>query len=295
MKKLVGKIFGKLRLMIGFGLSLFASCVSLFSCTPEPLDLHDMKDLIPEIVVSSEILPDKSVAVLLTKTVSGVKFDADKDGQIPIEQISVDDAVVTITTDGKAYPLTHSSKGMYKALNIPFVIGHACTLNVDSKSLGKVSAVTVVQAPVRFNNVNAKIYFNGFNDYWAEVNYALKDPPTPNYYMVTVQGTSTLKGFETLLNNNNYTRLVDDKSFNGQEFSEIFRAMNRNFWEGDSISVALTNVSEEYYNYIKLRVENNMNLVEVFSEPVHYPTNVTGGRGFFNLHYPDSRLMVLYF
>ena len=43
----------------------------------------------------------------------------------------------------------------------------------------------------------------------------------------------------------------------------------------------------------KSRQEKSVLKIKVDSEPVHYPSNVKGGRGFFNLHYPDGRVLLL--
>ncbi len=90
-----------------------------------------------------------------------------------------------------------------------------------------------------------------------------------------------------------YTRQVQDKTFDAQEFSEMFRAMHKTYTRGDSLEVSLSNVSLDYFNYVTLRLENQLELVEVFSEPVYYPTNVRGGKGFFTLHLTGVRVVVL--
>jgi hypothetical protein len=43
---------------------------------------------------------------------------------------------------------------------------------------------------------------------------------------------------------------------------------------------------------MKLRIDNRFSLVEFVSEPVNYPSNVAGGKGYFNLYIPDVRFFV---
>jgi hypothetical protein len=268
--------------------------VLLSSCMPEPLDVHDLKLPETKIVVSSMILPDKSVAVLLTKSIGALEASEESDPRSLISQISINDAEVTITINDSVYSLKLLQGGVYQGFNIPMVVGRECHLKVVSKSLGAVSATTVVQAPVSFDTVAAEVYLNEYNDSWAQVTYTIKDPPSPNHYLLNVQSARQKKDYtENILKSDAYTRAVEDKTFNGQEFSEIFQAMNKHFYPGDSIEVSLANVSADYFSYVKLRLENHLELVEVFSEPIYYPTNIRGGRGFFNLYLTDVRVIVL--
>jgi hypothetical protein len=83
---------------------------------------------------------------------------------------------------------------------------------------------------------------------------------------------------------------LTDENFNEQLYSEDFRVFPTDFSEGDTVAVYLSNIREEYYNFIKLRVDNRFSFVEFLGEPINYPTNVEGGKGFFNLYLPDIRL-----
>jgi len=97
---------------------------------------------------------------------------------------------------------------------------------------------------------------------------------------------------ENLLNPRAYTRLIADDDFNGTSFGERFRVFPRDYHPGDSVAVSLSNISEEYYEFMKLRIDNRFSLVEFVSEPVNYPSNVAGGKGYFNLYIPDVRFFV---
>lgn len=265
----------------------------LSSCVPEPLDVDGLVFPDTQIVVSSMILPDKSVAVLLTKSIGALEASEESDPRKLIEDIAINDAEVTLTMNDSVYRLNLLQDGIYQAFGIPLAEGHECHLKVVSPSLGSVTATTVVQSPIYFDTVNAVPYVNEYNDYWAQVTYTIQDPPSENYYLLNVQEARRKEVVENILKPDAYTRQVDDKAFNAQKFSERFPAMNKNFYPGDSIEVSLSNVSLDYFNYVTLRLENKLELVEIFSEPIHYPTNVRGGRGFFTLHLTDVRVIVL--
>ncbi|HEU5145406.1 MAG TPA: DUF4249 domain-containing protein [Chryseosolibacter sp.] len=273
------------------GAWMLISCLS--SCAPDPLDVDDLKFPDTKIVVSSAILPDTSVAVLLTKSIGALEANEDMDPRDLIADIAINDAEVTLTVNGSVYRLKLLQDGVYQGMGIPLSAGTECHLKAVSREYGEVTATTVVQAPIFFDTVNAVPYRNEYNDYWAQVSYTIKDPPSENYYLLNVQEARRQELTEKILKPDAYTRQVEDKSFNAQEFSERFRAINKNFYPGDSIEVSLSNVSADYFNYVTLRLENKVELVEIFSEPIYYPTNVRGGRGFFTLHLTDVRVIVL--
>jgi hypothetical protein len=43
---------------------------------------------------------------------------------------------------------------------------------------------------------------------------------------------------------------------------------------------------------MKLRIDNRFSFVEFTSEPVNYPSDVAGGKGYFNVYVPDVRFFV---
>lgn len=272
---------------------LAVGLIWLPSCMPDPLDVDDVELPPTRIVVSSMILPDRSVAVLLTRSIGALEASDESDPRELIADIAINDAVVTLMVRGEEYPLKLLQDGVYQGIGIPLEEGLQCHLQVVSESYGKVSASTTVQAPIFFDTVTAEPYINEHNRYWAEVTYTINDPPTPNYYLLNVQKAKRKDLVENILKPEAYTRQVEDKNFNAQEFSEMFRAMHKEFYPGDSLEVSLSNVSLDYFRYVGMRLENRLELVEVFSEPVYYPTNIRGGRGFFTLHLTDVRVVVL--
>ena len=288
------KARGILRRNRCYGLVIAMTLTSLLmSCIPEPLEVDDLEFPKTQIVVSSLILPDNSVAVLLTRSIGALEASKESDPRDLISEIAINDAEVTIAVNDSVYPLTLLQDGVYQALRIPLVPGRECHLKVVSRSLGIVTASTIVQAPIYFDTVLVEPYRNENDEYWAQVSYTIKDPPSPNYYLLNVQTARRQDMIDNILKPEAYTRQVDDKTFDVQEYSEMFRAMHKNFLPGDSLEISLSNVSVDYFNYVRLRLENQLELVEVFSEPIYYPTNIRGGRGFFTLHLTDVRVIVL--
>lgn len=264
----------------------------LSSCLPEPLEVQSLPKAKPQIVVSSQIIPDESFVVLLTRTFGALDASDDSDPEELLNLIAVNDAIVTIKGPAGIDTLEFVGNGIYGSNSITFEIAARYELYVTSASMGSVYAATEVKPTVRFESIDADLYYNNFNDTLAQINYTLIDPPEQNFYMINVQELEREDVVENLLNPRAFTVLLDDEGFNAQSYSDQFRVFPRDYQRGDSIAVTLSNISEEYYRFMQLRIDNRANFVEFISEPVNYPSNVVGGKGFFNLYVPDVRFFV---
>lgn len=269
--------------------------VSLFicGCLPDPLDVTGIPTVKPQIVVSTQIIPNQSLIVLLTKTFGALDASDDSDVRALLDQIAVNDAEVTITGPEGTVELIPLDNGVYGGLIIPFRAGQEYTLHVVSESLGEVSATTTVKPLVTFDDIKAELVFNGFDDTLAQITYRLSDPVEKNWYMLNVQEIEREDVVENLLNPRAFTRLLTDEEFNGETHQETFRVFPRDFIPGDTIAVSLSNISNAYYDFVDLRLDNRFSFVEYISEPVNYPSNVVGGKGFFNLYVPDVKTFIL--
>jgi hypothetical protein len=267
--------------------------IILAACIPDPLEVEGIPVVQPQIVVSTQIIPDQSLVVLLTKSFGALDANEDSDAQELLDQIAVEDAEVTITGPRDVYTLVALGSGVYGGTFIPFEANAEYTLHVESETLGEISATTTVKPMISFEDIEAELYFNGYDDTLVQVSYRLIDPEEKNWYMLNVQQIESDELIEDALNPRAFTRLLDDAEFESNDYSETFRAFQRDFEAGDTVAVFLSNISEEYYNFMKLRLDNRFSFIEYLSEPVNYPSNVQGGKGFFNLYVPDIRTFVL--
>lgn len=278
----------KLLSIVGFG--LFS--IYITSCVPDSLEVKGIPVVKPQIVVSTQIIPDQSLVVLLTKTFGALDISEDSDPQAVLDQIAVEDATVTITGNGTEYTLAPLGNGFYGGTLIEFVEGEVYDLLVDSESLGEVTATTTVQRQVGFENIKAELYFTGYDDSLAQITYSFNDPEEKNWYMLNVMEVEVDEIQEDLLNPYLFTRLLEDTQFNGRKYTETFRVFPQDFETGDTIAVYLSNISASYYDFMQLRLDNRFSFIQFLSEPVNYPSNVKGGKGFFNLYIPDIRFFV---
>ncbi len=264
-----------------------------YSCLPDPLEVEEVPKIKPEIVVSSQILTDQSLIVLLTKSFGALDASDDSDPEALLNQIAINDALVTITGPAGIDTLNFIESGVYGGLTNPLESGQQYFLKVTSPTMGNVSATTLVKPQVQFEEIDATLLFNGFDDTLAQVTYSFQDLPGRNFYMVNVQRLRQENIQERLLNPRAFVRLITDETFDGEPYSESFRVFPTDFSEGDTVAVYLSNISEEYYRFIKLRVDNRFSFVEFLGEPINYPSNVEDGKGFFNLYLPDIRVFTL--
>lgn len=267
--------------------------LGMISCLPDPLPVDGIPQLKPKIVVSTQIIPNQSVLVFLTKSVGALGAGRDSDFEEMVEKIAINDALVIVYNESVRDTLTFLKAGLYASTSIPFEEGQAYSLIVESPSMGNVTATTQVKTQVLFNSLKASFYYTGF-DTLINLNYSYQDIPGPNWYMVNVQRVTSIYKPEDFLNPELFTHLEVDAHFMNQlRVNELKVFMQRDFVPGDTLGVFLFNISQDYYKFIELRLDSRFNFSDFLGEPANYPTNIKGGLGFFNLHIPDVQILVL--
>ena len=162
---------------------LLVTVALLYACIPEPLPVRLIPVVKPEIVVNTQIIPGESVVVLLTKTFGALDADENSDPEDLLAQLAVDDAVVILSSETQIDTLLNLGNGIYGGVFIDFQEGQTYRLYVQSESLGVVTAETQVLAPVPFDDIEASLYFTGFDDTLAQITYSVLDPVEQNWYM----------------------------------------------------------------------------------------------------------------
>jgi hypothetical protein len=285
---LMKKKINKLLLTGGYGLILF---FLLPSCLPEPLEVKNIPQVEAQIVVATQMISDESLLVWLTRTFGALDAIEENDPEELLKQLAVNDAVITLTGPAGTDTLTFLEHGFYGAVYIPFEEGETYELHIVSQSLGTVYGSSSVQTQVEFEMVEAGLYSDIYDDTLLEVHYSIRDPAERNRYMLNVQKSEDFKRYR--INPEAFTLLLEDTEFNGLLFESQFEFMTRDYAAGDTVLVSLSNISEEYYRFMKMRVDNRLSFLEFLGEPANYPTNIKGGKGFFNLYVPDVHMFIL--
>lgn len=251
-----------------------------YSCIPEPLEVTGIPVVKPQLVVTSQIIPDESLVIILTKTFGALDANGESDPEDLFAQIAVSDALVVLKGPVQTDTLLAIDEGIYGGVFIPFEVGATYKLFVKSETLGEVTAETQVMPAVTFDDIEASLYYTGFDDTLAQVTYRVIDPLEKNWYMLNVQEIEQKDLEENLLNPRAFTRLVADDEFNNTSYTETFRVFPRDYSSGDTIAVSISNISEPYYRFMELRLDNRFSFIEYLNEPVNYPTNIVGGKVF---------------
>ena len=265
--------------------------VLLNSCIPDPLPVDNIARPAEKIVVASQMVPGTGLVVFVTKSVGALEAGRNSDPEVLLQQIAIADAVVTLHYSNETNTFQNRGDGLYTLDKSDFVPGLSYELEVETKTLGKVTAITQVAERVAFGSVSTQLYKMGV-DTVVQVDYSLNDPPGKNFYVISVQRFSRTQDADDLLNPRIFTRLTDDTKFNGTHFEEDFKTLFQRYSPGDSIAVVMANVNEDYFEFLKIR-NDRLRFSDFSSEPFNYPTNVKGGYGFFNLHTQDARVFVL--
>lgn len=269
-------------------LSAISGVLLLEACVPEPLNIKNVPVLQPHIVVSSQVVPGQSIAVLLTKSIGALDAGSTTSATTLLQSIVINDALVTLSYPGKTDTLLFIAEGVYGSMNTTLVVGQEYNLKVVSPSMGTVTASTFMKPEIKFRSVNATLSISG-NDTLATVVYSFDDPVGKDWYMINVQRFRSGQDLSQTLNPRMYTELIKDDDFDGKTDQNSFTVPFRRFTVGDTVAVSLTNISEDYFNYLFATKDRN-SISALVSDPLNLPSNVKDGYGFFNMQWPDVRV-----
>ena len=266
--------------------------IGMISCTPEPLDIS-VPQADPKLVVYSQALPDQALIVTLSKSFSALSTPneiedstrQDSINNIFLNQFLVDNATVSISGADYNDTLDRLAKGVYVAPLFPFSPGNSYELKAFDPVTGfSISSFATTLPVVEFDSVSAKRETND-DSLDVTITYKVNDPAGDNYYLVNVYTDS--------IPDNNFFNFTGESNTNSIAFSdrefppgEVEREDEFTLTMTDTLVITLTNISQDYFDFIKARERSGNSFL---SEPISFPSNVTNGLGYFNLHFPSSR------
>ncbi|MCB0395137.1 MAG: DUF4249 family protein [Flavobacteriales bacterium] len=281
---------------------LYIAMILLSGCRPEPLEiLLDQHE--PRPVVASHIIPEKELAVGLTRSFSPLSKPLEGDEVRPdfLDEILIRDAVVTVSYLGQTDTLRMVSPGVYVS-DLTLVYDHGdYQLNVYDPSTGdRVSALSTMLPKVEFDTVYPVIQRLP-GDTTIHVSYTISDDPsTDNWYVIAYYNKTDANAAPNLDLSDYFTRgsnqlrdvdLLSDKLFENGKYEATVQLENIGLQ--DTIAVVLSNISEGYFSFLHAYKKSGNILNQITGEPINYPTNVVGGYGYFNTHNPDARIFDL--
>jgi hypothetical protein len=124
------------------------------------------------------------------------------------------------------------------------------------------------------------------------------DPTKENYYLINyyynenfMQVADTGSPQIRLGSFNNNSDFYSDRQFPAGklEVEKTLYFINPD----DTIAISISNISEGYFKFLSARQRAGGIMASLANEPVNMPTNVTGGYGYFNLHYINLEIIDL--
>lgn len=270
-------------------------CLVVFTqCRPKPLDVN-LPPYEPKVVVASQVLPGEIMFIGLTRSFTVLSQAGSNGGgdSADFANVLVDSALVTVEHSGIIDTLVKFSPGIFASIQTLDNPGTIYTLKVKDYDLGEeVSSTTEMLEKVDFDTVYPIITKSPDDTVVTIKTEFTDDPSTSNFYMINVYSREILNNgldlnsfFDNGSNKVETTRIFTDAGLNPGKNSIDLEI--ESISATDSIAVALSNISEEYYNFLTKRDKGGNIFAEITSEPINYPTNINGGLGFFNTHFPD--------
>ena len=271
---------------------------SMGSCLPDPLDI-EIDPPAEKIVVSSALIPGQGVLVALTRSFSALNAGLAVDSTLLNSLLIADAEVIIIENSSDTYTLQKAQDGLYFTNEINPVTGNRYRLIATDFQTGlHVEAESVVREQVTFSNVEALLEPSG-PDTLIRIDYTFEPLAGEDYYMINVQkfplnlGQSDLGIDINLIEPNTFTHLIADTDINGPEVSNDFIVLiNEDFHAGDTLIASLASIGAIYFDYLEKR-NNSLFGSSFVAEPYNAPSNVENGLGFFNLHIPDIRIVIV--
>lgn len=276
--------------------------IAIYSCQPPAIDI-DVKPAEPKIVIASQIVPQKNMFIALTKSFSPLEPIAGSEAVTDdlLNNFLVSNAIVTVTYNNQTDTLDMLFPGIYFSTNVLLTNYTNYTLSVYEPSSGlSASALTTMLPQVKFDTVYPVITRTP-EDTTVVVKYTLTDnPDEENFYVVNyiLKQASTGanldissyfgSGSNKILSS---FELLNDASFTSNVY--MHETLLDKVQPTDSIAVEIANISKGYYEFLTASKRNQGLLTQLTSEPIHYPSNVQNGYGYFNAYYPHAKVFNL--
>jgi hypothetical protein len=272
-------------------LLIISATYLLFSCTPKPIDI-DLEALQPKLVIGSQVVPNQVMIITVSKSFSALDNSSD---EALLNSLLVANANVWVTYSGHTDVLFSdpNSPGVYASISTPLTTDTEYTLNVYDPQTGEsITSTSTMLAPISFISVIADSGINGTISY-IDVTVNIADLASENnYYMVNLYSSDALQNpeessiFDFQSTIPATTFLIADLEYgNGNAITKTHRLYD---WNTDTIFASLSNISREYYDFLVAKERSGNTEDQLLSEPTNFPSNVQGGYGYFNTHYPTG-------
>lgn len=281
---------------------MVAAVIAFKSCTPPPIDIDNIPAHEPKLTIASQIIPNQIMVVAVTRSFTVLDGASEEDtiAQSFLDSVLVEHALVVVKYMGNTDTLFKIAPGLYGSITtLQYNYGTYDLYVRDSMTGLEATATSVLLPLVPFDTVTPVIEETSI-DTTVKVKFRFTDPSdVPNWYVVNYyvkKNSSNSAGIDMYSyfnsgNQNTFFELISDKTFNGSIYNGETKldAVNRT----DTIAVVISNISEGYFDFLSAFKRSGSLVNQLTGEPINYPTNVQGGYGFFNTHYPDVKVFDL--
>ncbi|MEO0897177.1 MAG: DUF4249 domain-containing protein [Bacteroidota bacterium] len=280
--------------------------ILLTSCIPDPVEI-DVPQAESKIVVASQMLLDQAVLIQLSRSFNALTetpTDGDSLDEDFLDALLLDSARVIMTGPNGPDTLFKLDRGFYLRVGEALTLNESYNLSIfDSVSGKQVFSQATVLPPTEFTEVGYAFETERFelaDTFFLDSTFKLQlqfdDLVGENYYMVNLYNLSQGEGQPSTnplsLQEGLPTFTYTDALLNGPTFYDTLTY--RNVRQGDTLAVTLAHVSKSYYEFLLARERSGSSFfANLLGEPVSYPSNIEGGFGFFNLHFPTTRVLVV--
>lgn len=283
-----------------FSLVPLIAIIFFIGCTPKPIDIN-IKQADPKLVISSQIIPNQIMFVSVMRSFSALSGQANG-GSVSTNFLSgilVSDAFVTVSYNGKKDTLAMVSPGIYASANtLQYNYGVYNLYVVDPVNSLEVTAMSTILPKVTVDTIYPKVQ-KYVTDTVITVHSEFRDSlNVENYYVISYfnktgvgVGVDISGYFNNGENQLNTFDIYTDKSFDSTKVT-IDKQLNK-ISANDTIAVVISNISQGYYDFLSAYKRAGELFNQISGEPINYPTNIIGGYGYFNTHYPDYRIFYL--
>ncbi len=180
-----------------------------------------------------------------------------------LQNTSISGAIVTVTNEnsGEVFPFSDNNDGTYSTSNFVPVLNDTYRLDIlyDGETY---EATETMMSVSDINDVNQSIE-GGFDDELLELNLYYTDPANiENFYLIKYEVEGDLFP---------YLEDVSDEFVDGNEIHDFFEKDDDEegdetpFEAGDVVNISLYGISEQYYNFIRLLIEQHGSQGDPFS------------------------------
>lgn len=280
-----------------------AALLLIASCRPKPLDL-DIPQSPGAFSIASYCPDSRSVFVSATYSVSTLLNISDtatiKALPGTTSDLLLEDAVVTLRNpDNTVDTLRELSSGFFGRNDLQLVPGQSYTLTVCDSKKARMSIATTSYQPAPAVDTIYPMLIRRNSETNCKLRVKLKNVSLSSYFFISYNTTRQAREHTAPLPKNMHALnlflpkqialLSAADASGGQLERDITMQVNPT----DTVLIQVAQVDKDYFNYLAAYKRTGSLINQLTGEPIHLPSNITQGFGYFSLFNPRRALFDL--